>query len=183
MPLGSLVWTIARIPANSAPQDHGELLLPGSWSSLLPRNSIVIASARPVTDVRLRAQVITPNDTDAQRFTERVSAFLTLFRTIDISLDGGGPDPDVKKAFDSFDVKQEKNEAVLTATVPYAFFKKIVAETPVEFGGESDQARRASNSRSTSQNTRAHSAIARKTTLATPCLIGRVFPVVSVPHQ
>ena len=137
VPLGSVIWTIARIPANSTPQDHSELLLPGSWSSLLPHNSIVIASARPVTDVRLRAQVITPSDNDASAFTQRVNVFLALFRTIDISLDGGGPDPDVKKAFDSFDVKQEKNEAVLTATVPYAFFKKIVAETPVEFGTES----------------------------------------------
>ena len=136
VPLGSVIWTIARIPANSTPQDRTELLLPGSWSSLLPRNSVVVASARPLTDVTLRAQVITPNDNDARVFTERVAAFLTLFKTIDISLDGGGPDPDVKKAFDSFEVRQDKNEAVLTASVPFAFFKKIVSETPVEFGGE-----------------------------------------------
>jgi hypothetical protein len=139
VPFGAVIWTIAHIPANSTPQDRTELLLPGSWSSLLPRNSVVVASARPLTDVRLRAQVITPTDNDARVFTERVAAFLTLFKTIDISLDGGGPDPDVKKAFDSFDVTQEKNEAVLTASVPFAFFKKIVAETPVEFGGEPTQ--------------------------------------------
>lgn len=140
VPLGSLIWTIARIPANSAPQDRSELLLPGSWSSLLPRGSIVIASARPLNDVRLRAQVITPTENEARVFTERVSAFLMLFKSIDISLDGGGPDPDVKKAFDSFDVRQEKNEALLTASVPFAFFKKIVSETPVEFGGETGTA-------------------------------------------
>ena len=136
VPLGSVIWTIARIPANSTPQDRSELLLPGSWSSLLPRNSVVIASARPLNDVHLRAQVITPTDNDARVFSERVGAFLLLFKTIDISLDGGGPDPDVKKAFDSFEVKQDKNEALLTASVPFAFFKKIVSETPVEFGGE-----------------------------------------------
>ena len=133
VPLGSLIWTIARIPANSSPQDHSELLLPGSWSSLLPRGSIVIASARPLNDVHLRAQVITSNENDARVFSERVSAFLTLFRTIDISLDGAGPDPDVKKAFDSFEVRHDKNEAVLTASVPFAFFKKIVNDTPVDF--------------------------------------------------
>ncbi|HYV73403.1 MAG TPA: hypothetical protein VFB24_04015 [Candidatus Binatia bacterium] len=136
VPLGSVIWTIARIPANSAPQDRSELLLPGSWSSLLPRNSVVVASARPLTDVHLRAQVITPTNNDARIFTERVAAFLTLFKTIDISLDGGGPDPDVKKAFDSFEVRQDQNEAVLTASVPFAFFKKIISEPPVEFGGE-----------------------------------------------
>ena len=133
VPLGSLTWTIARIPTNSAPQDHTELLLPGSWSSLLPRGSVVVASARPLNDVHLRAQVITPNENDARVFSERVAAFLVLFRTIDISLDGGGPDPDVKKAFDSFEVRQDKNEALLTASVPFAFFKKIVSESPVDF--------------------------------------------------
>ncbi len=136
VPLGSVIWTVARIPANSAPQDRSELLLPGSWSSLLPRNSVVIASARPLNDVHLRAQVITPTENDARVFSERVSAFLALFQTINISLDGGGPDPDVKKAFDSFEVHQDKNEALLTASVPFAFFKKIVSETPVEFGRE-----------------------------------------------
>ncbi len=136
VPLGSLVWTIARIPSNSQPQDRNELLLPGSWSSLLPRGSVVIASARPLGDLHLRAQVITQSDSEARAFTERVGTFLTLFKTLDISLDGGGPDPDVKKAFDSFTVQQDKNEALLTASVPFAFFKKIVSDTPIDFGPE-----------------------------------------------
>jgi len=136
VPLGSVVWTIARIPPNSAPQDHGELLLPGSWSSLLPRASVVIASARPLNDVHLRAQVIAPDENQARLFQERVNTFLVLFKSLNISLESGGPDPDVKKAFDSFEVHQDKNEAVLTASVPFAFFKKIVSDTPVEFGPE-----------------------------------------------
>ena len=139
VPLGSVVWTIARIPANSAAQDRNELLLPGSWSSLLPRGSVVIASARPLNEVHLRAQVITNGDNEARAFTDRVKAFLALFRSIDISMDGGGPDPDVKKAFDSFEVRQNKNEAVLTASVPFAFFKKIVSDTPVDFGSDTEK--------------------------------------------
>jgi len=136
VPLGSVVWTIAHIPANSTAQDRSELLLPGSWSSLLPRGSIVIASARPLNEVHLRAQVVLQNDNEARNFADRLGAFLVLFRGLDISLDGGGPDPDVKKAFDSFQVKPDKNEVVLTASVPFAFFKKIVSETPVDFGAE-----------------------------------------------
>jgi hypothetical protein len=136
VPLGSVVWTIARIPANSAPQDRSELLLPGSWSSLLPRSSVVIASARPLNEVHLRAQVIAPGENEARVFSERVGTFLALFKTLNITMDGGGPDPDVKKAFDSFEVRQEKNEAVLTASVHFAFFKKIVNETPVDFGSD-----------------------------------------------
>src|SRR5271157_3043518 len=75
VPLGSVVWTIAHIPANSAAQDRSELLLPGSWSSLLPRESVVIASARPLNEVHLRAQVITNSDSEARNFAERVNAF------------------------------------------------------------------------------------------------------------
>ena len=139
VPLGSVVWTIARIPDNSAAQDRSELLLPGSWSSLLPRGSIVIASARPLNEVHLRAQVLLKGENEARNFTERVNTFLALFRTLDISVEGGGPDPDVRKAFDSFQIRQDKSEAVLTASVPFAFFKKIVSEAPVDFGSETEK--------------------------------------------
>jgi len=139
VPLGSVVWTIARIPDNSTGRDRSELLLPGSWSSLLPRGSVVVASARPLNEVHLRAQVIMKGDNEARVFTDRVNTFLALFRTIDITVEGGGPDPDVKKAFDSFEIRQSKNEAVLTASVPFAFFKKIVSEAPVDFGSDAEK--------------------------------------------
>jgi hypothetical protein len=139
VPLGSIVWTIARPPANSSAQDHGELLLPGSWSGLLPAGSVVIASARPLNDVRLRADVITHNDAEAQGFTDRLAAYLTLFKSLEISIDTGGPDKDVKAAFDSLEVHQDKSEAVLTAKVPYAFFKKVLSESPVELGPETQK--------------------------------------------
>lgn len=139
VPLGSVVWTIARTPAQVSMQDRGELLIPGGWSSLLPKGSTVIASGRPLTDVRLRAQVITQNDAEARSFVGRLKAFLALFSAIDISMDAGGPDPDVKKAFESLDVKQDKNEAIVTASVPFAFFRKIVSESPVEIGPQPQQ--------------------------------------------
>lgn len=139
VPLGGIVWTIARTPAQASTQDRGELLLPGGWSSLLPKGSVVIASARPLAEVHLRAQVITQNEAQAHNFTEKVNTFLALFKTIDISMDGGGPDPDVKKAFDSFEIKQDKSEATLSARVPFGFFKKIVSESPVDFGPETQK--------------------------------------------
>lgn len=132
VPLGSVAWTIARMPQQTSMQDHSELLIPGGWSSLLPKGSIVIASARPLTEVHLRAEVITDSEAQARNFTGKLNAFLALFNSIDISMDAGGPDPDVKKAFESFQVKQEKNEATVTASVPFAFFRKIVSESPVE---------------------------------------------------
>lgn len=139
VPLGSVVWTIAHTPAGNVTEDRGELLLPGAWSSLLPRGSVVVASARPLNDVRLRAQVIMQDESQARSFAERLGVFLALVKTLNISMEGGGPDPDVKKAFDSFEVKQDNNEAMLTASVPFAFFKKLVSDTPVQFGPETQQ--------------------------------------------
>ena len=139
VPLGSIVWTIARTPATKTSEDHGELLLPGAWSGLLPRGSVVIASARPLNEVRLRADVILRDENQAQRFTEEVAAYLMLFKSLEISMDAGGPDKDVKAAFDSLAVQQDKSEAVLTAKVPYAFFKKVLSAPPVEMGPQTAQ--------------------------------------------
>ena len=133
VPLGSIVWTIARPPAGGvSSEDHGELLVPGGWSGLLPRNSVVVASARPLNEVHLRADVILDNDAVAQKFAAEVATYLTLFKSLEISMDTGGPDKDVKAAFDSLEVHQDKNEAILTAKVPYAFFKKVMSEPPVQ---------------------------------------------------
>jgi hypothetical protein len=139
VPLGSIVWTIAHTPAQVSSQDRSELLIPGGWSGLLPQGSTVIASARPLTEVHLRAQVITESEAQARSFVARVNTFLALFKSIDISMDGGGPDPDVKKAFDSLEIKQKSSEAVLTASVPFAFFRKIVSESPVEIGPQTQK--------------------------------------------
>jgi hypothetical protein len=139
VPLGSIIWTIARPPAASSSEDHAELLLPGGWSGLLPRDSTVIASARPLNEVHLRAQVLTHSEAEARSFADRVNTFIALFKSLNISMDAGGPDPDVKAAFDSLEIHQDKDQAVLTAKVPYAFFKKVLSEPPVELGPETQK--------------------------------------------
>jgi hypothetical protein len=62
-----------------------------------------------------------------------------LFKSLEISIDTGGPDKDVKAAFESLEVHADGNEAVLTAKVPYAFFKKVLSEPPVELGPETQK--------------------------------------------
>ncbi len=54
-------------------------------------------------------------------------------------MDEGGPDKDVKAAFDSLAVQQDKSEAVLTAKVPYAFFKKVLSAPPVDLGPQTQK--------------------------------------------
>jgi len=134
VPLGSVIWTIARPPAAAPSQERSELLLPGDWSSLLPSKSVVVASARPLAEIHLRAEIIARSEAEAHSFTDHMSTYLTLVKALDISMDSGGPDPDVKAAFESLDIHQEKNQAFLTAKVPYAFVKKLVSEPPVELG-------------------------------------------------
>lgn len=131
--LGSIVWTIARPPAGGG-EEHGELLVPGGWSGMLPRNSVVVASAWPLADVHLRAVVILQSEAEAQKFSAQVDTYLALFKSLEISMESGGPDKDVKAAFDSLEIHQDQNEAVLTAKVPYAFFKKVLSEPPVQLG-------------------------------------------------
>jgi hypothetical protein len=131
--LGSIVWTIARPPAGGG-EEHGELLVPGGWSGLLPHNSVVVASAWPLTDVHLRAIVILHSEAEAQKFSAQVDTYLALFKSLEISMDSGGPDKDVKAAFESLEIHQDQSEAVLTAKVPYAFFKKVMSEPPVQLG-------------------------------------------------
>lgn len=132
VPLGSIVWTIAQPPVGG--EEHGELLVPGGWSGLLPRNSVVIASAWPLNAIHLRAVVIMQGEAEAEKFAAQVNTYLALFKSLEISMDSGGPDKDVKAAFDSLEIHQDKSEAVLTAKVPYAFFKKVLSEPPVQLG-------------------------------------------------
>jgi hypothetical protein len=94
----------------------------------------VIASARPLNDVHLQAQVLTTSEAEARTFSERVNTYLALFKALDISMDSGGPDPDVKAAFESLEVHQANAESVLTAKIPYAFFKKLLSEPAIELG-------------------------------------------------
>ena len=82
MLLGSIVWTLARLPAARNQEEHRELLLPGEWSSLLPAGSVVIVSARPLNDVRLRAEVVTHSEDEARNFTQQVATYLALFSNI-----------------------------------------------------------------------------------------------------
>jgi hypothetical protein len=139
VPLGSIVWTVARPPAAAKAEDHAELLVPGGWSGLLPRDSVVIASARPLKEVHLRAQVLMRDESQARNFAERVNTFFTLFKSLQISMDSGGADPDVKAAFDSLSVHQDKSEAILTAQVPYGFFKKVLSEPPAGIGPQTEK--------------------------------------------
>jgi hypothetical protein len=125
VPLASLSFAILRVkPEMSA---FGGL---GSWGLLFPKPAVAVISARYIRALHLRAEAVTESDADAQAITEKTSAFLNLFHAAEGSVGVQGTDVDVKAFFDSLKVEQSGNRAILTATVPPGFIKKVLTEAP-----------------------------------------------------
>src|SRR5262249_53330251 len=105
----------------------------GGWALLFQKPARVVVSARFLGALHLRAEAFTENGDDAQVLTDRVSTFLNLFHAAESAVGTSGPDPDVKAFFDSLGVTRHGDRAVLTASVPAGFLKKVLSEPPQEF--------------------------------------------------
>ncbi len=131
IPFGTLAWSIARIPPTQPGRNSGLPLLPGGFDLFFPPRTIIVGSVRYLGNVHVKAEAITTGEDEARRIVEQANAFLSIFQGLQASSQTQGPDKDVKAFFDSLKVEQEKNSAVLTATVPEGFLKKILQEPPV----------------------------------------------------
>jgi hypothetical protein len=139
VPIGSLVWAIARIPARPSPTS-GSVTLPGGFQlQFIPANSTVVASARYLGSIHARADVYTPSDADAEKLAEQATAFISIFRSAEITSETGGTDPDVKAALDSLKVDHQGSRTTLSATIPVAFFQKLLSEPPDVTGEKQDE--------------------------------------------
>ena len=127
VPLGSLLWAIARLPA-SENNAQSSFTLPGGIDVGLPANSDVVASLRMLTGIHARADFYTPSAQAAKQFTEQTANFLALFRGIEENAIHGAGDADVRAVFDSIEIKQKGDRAELTATIPTGFLRKLVNE-------------------------------------------------------
>ncbi len=130
--LASPVWMVARVEPAS----------PGfeAWSAIFPKAAdlVISASYNPLHlplragVLHLRAEASTGSAEDARNITDKANTFLTMFRSAELSVGNGGTDADVKAVFDSLQVRQESNRAVLSAILPAGVFRKL--------GEASDQA-------------------------------------------
>lgn len=127
VPATALAWLIARMPANSKSAQ-----LPNGWSFDFLENTVTVASLRYRGDALFQADVIAATDSDAKRVADAITAFLWISRSAAQSLNPRGTDPDVKAAFDSIQVGQNKNVAVVTATLSQRMLKKLVTEAQPE---------------------------------------------------
>jgi hypothetical protein len=128
VPLGSLAFAILRV----RPAQMGSLSDVGSWSLLFSKPAVAVVSGRYLRAFHLRAEAFTDSESDAQAITEKLGAFLALFHAAEGSVGAQGTDVDVKTFFDSLKVERSGNRAVLTATVPPGFIKKVLGEAPAE---------------------------------------------------
>lgn len=141
VPLGSLLWAIARLPGSTLGPPLGlpsgvpskqhapsSFTLPGGIDIGLPGDSDVVVSLRMLTTIHARADFYTPSEEAARNFTDQTTALLAVFRSIQANTAAGPGDADVKAVFDSIKVTQNGDRAEVLATIPPAFLRKLVNE-------------------------------------------------------
>lgn len=137
VPLASLAWAIFRLPPENAiaagPANHT------LYGLSIEKGATIVASIRYLGAIHFRAEAFTSDEDAAGKLTQQVSAFVSVFRSAEISASSRATDPDIKKSLDSLKVFQHKNRTVMTATVPVEVIRKIVAEAPVQMGGSAQQ--------------------------------------------
>jgi len=123
--LASPVWIVARIEPAS----------PGfeAWSAVFPKPAdlVISASYNPLHlplragVLHLRAEASAGTEEDARNIADKANVFLTMFRSAEMSVGTAGTDADIKAVFDSLQVRQESNRAVLSAILPSGVFRKL----------------------------------------------------------
>jgi hypothetical protein len=129
VPLGSLLWAIARVPASSGKTHSApSFTLPGGIDIGLPSDSDVVVSLRMLTTIHARAVFYTQSEEAARNFSDQTNAFLAIFRTMQAAAQPGPADADVKAVFDSIKVVQKGDSDEVLATIPPSFLRKLVNE-------------------------------------------------------
>jgi hypothetical protein len=129
IPFGTLAWAITRIAPDK--RENGLFVLPGGFDLFFPPGTVVVGSVRYTTSAQLRLEAFAAGEEQARRIADQANAFLAIFRGLETSTQLGGADSDVKSFFASLKIEQDKNRAVLSASVPRGFLQKLFAE-PLE---------------------------------------------------
>jgi hypothetical protein len=138
VPFASLSWAILRVD----PAQAGPLGGFSGWAALFPKPAAVVISGRYIRALHLRAEAFTQSEDDARAITEQIGTFLNLFHSAETSIGTQGPDVDVKTFFESLKIERADDRAILTATVPPGFIKKVLTEAPGNQPPATDEAKR-----------------------------------------
>ena len=126
VPIASLAWAIVRVDSSNSRSP----LAGGAWSLLFPKPAVVVASARYLRALHLRAEAFAQNEDDAQSIADQTNNFIGILHTAESSTSDQGADPDIRAFFSSLKVDHEGKRAVLTALVPPGFIRKVFTEPP-----------------------------------------------------
>jgi hypothetical protein len=127
--LASPFWMVARVEPLARQS--------GAWATVFPKPAdlVVSASYSPlhlplrVDALHLRAEAWAGSAEDAREITDKANVLLAMFRSAEVSVASPGSDADVKALFDSLQVRQEGNRAILGAILPGAILRKL-GESP-----------------------------------------------------
>jgi len=123
----SPVWMVAHIQP-AAPAF-------GGWNAVFSKSADLVISAsynplhlplRPGS-LHIRAEALAGTSDDARSIAEKLNVFLTMFHSAEGSVGSQGSDPDVKALFDSLQVRQEGERAIVSATLPIGFLRKMLS--------------------------------------------------------
>jgi hypothetical protein len=130
VPVASVAWALARVPAQ--PAQGPSLILPGGMEMPVRwlASSTIVASARYLGALHLRIEALMQGENDARQLFETIKTFLALLKSVESSTTQGGPDADVKAFFDSLKVEARDSRVALTATIPQGFIRKALAPAP-----------------------------------------------------
>jgi len=126
--LASLAWVVARIDPSSPEA--------GGWNNVFTTPATLVVSGSYLSPlhlnlrsdaIRLRAEAFTGSADEARALVDKVNVFVAFTHSAETSVGMHGTDPDVKAFFESIQVKQDGNRAVVNAAVPYGFLRKMLA--------------------------------------------------------
>lgn len=131
--LASLAWIVARIQPSTAG--------PSIWNNIFAKPATLVVSGSYLSPLHLRAEAVhlraeafTLSSEDARALADKMTWFVTMAHTAETSVSARAGDADVKAVFESLKVKQENERAVLTASVPLGFLRKMLADPSAEWG-------------------------------------------------
>lgn len=133
VPLGAITWAIVRMNSDS---QHGELPLPGGLNFRLPYNTEVVGSVRVLSSLELRAEAKLKDEAAAEKLSNEIGTYLTLFKAVQVSLGTKGADADVKQVFDNMKLERDKERVIVSAEVPLRFLQKLASEAAKSQRGE-----------------------------------------------
>jgi len=132
--LASLAWAVARIDPSSPEA--------GGWNTVFTTPATLVISGSGLSPlhpmaqkVYLRAEAFSKSLDEARGIADKVSVYIALTRSAETSVGTHGTDADVKAVFDSLQVRQEGDRAVLTAAVPYEFLRKMLSGSAPDLSG------------------------------------------------